>query len=81
MACPFGAIELYPVIKKGEFIMQADSDEIKQAASKCDMCMDNPMGPACVRACKAEALRIVHVEPEQEVKRIKAARILEQLKD
>lgn len=50
-------------------------------ASKCDLCFDNAKGPACVRACKQEALRIVELQDENEAKQEKAAQILNTIKD
>lgn len=43
MACPFGAIE-ETYIKN------------KNAVSKCDLCVENKDGQACVRACPTKAL-------------------------
>ncbi len=80
MACPFGAIEILPSVRNGFIEKQPDSDDNRKIASKCDCCIDNPKGPACVRACKQEALRIVELKEETDNKRQKAARILSGIK-
>lgn len=50
MVCPFGAIHITTVRVNGR---------IKRAASKCDLCVDRPDGPACVEACPTKAIRLV----------------------
>jgi carbon-monoxide dehydrogenase iron sulfur subunit len=49
MVCPFGAIRVSTV--------QVD-DRTKRAATKCDLCVDLPAGPACVEACPTKALSL-----------------------
>lgn len=49
MVCPFGAIHISAVQVNGK---------IKRAATKCDLCVDRPGGPACVEACPTQALRL-----------------------
>lgn len=44
--------------------------------SKCDLCIGNEDGPACVRACPHQALRYVDPEKEREAKSIRAAQAL-----
>lgn len=73
MACPFGAIELYPLFEDGEKTAKIDSDEARMAAYKCDLCMDRPGGPACVETCPHKALRLVSIEEDTDDKLIKAA--------
>lgn len=72
LACPFGAIDLYEVYKDGCPVMQVGGEEAQKAASKCDLCMGNPDGPACVRACPNEALRLVDAIEEKKLKNKKA---------
>jgi Fe-S-cluster-containing hydrogenase component 2 len=50
MVCPFGAIHITTVRVNGR---------IKRAASKCDLCVDRPDGPACVEACPTKAIQLV----------------------
>ncbi|UIJ39519.1 4Fe-4S dicluster domain-containing protein (plasmid) [Desulfobaculum bizertense] len=68
VACPFGAMELMPVFKKGEPVMQRtlksnDGEKTvpcqSYVARKCDMCRGTGHGPACVDVCPREALQIV----------------------
>ena len=73
MACPFGAIELYPMFEDGEKIDKLDTEETRMAAYKCDLCMDRPEGPICVEACPHHALRLVTIEDDTDEKLVKAA--------
>ncbi|MDO5410357.1 MAG: 4Fe-4S dicluster domain-containing protein [Lachnospiraceae bacterium] len=71
-ACPFGAIDLKIVTG----MTQADGSE-KKTANKCDVCHNIPGGPACVRVCPTQALRLVTEEElndDAQKKRMEAAR-------
>lgn len=74
-ACPFGAIALLPYAKDGKLVAQA-MGETKVFASKCDLCAGVEGGPACVRVCPHQALRLVDPEAEAEAKKVKAAEAL-----
>ncbi len=74
-ACPFGAIALLPVSRNGKVVAQVGG-ETRVYASKCDLCEGIPEGPACVRVCPHEALRLVDPEAEREEKNIRAAQTL-----
>jgi Fe-S-cluster-containing hydrogenase component 2 len=50
MVCPFGAVHVSN---------QAVNSKTKRAATKCDLCVDRPEGPACVEACPTGALTLV----------------------
>ncbi|MDR1084202.1 MAG: 4Fe-4S dicluster domain-containing protein [Deltaproteobacteria bacterium] len=76
VACPFGAITLLPYYDKGKPVKQVGSDENKVAASKCDLCIDDPDGPACVRVCPNEALSVSDVNEDRKKKNIAAAEAL-----
>ena len=76
MACPFGAITLLPFYVGGRPVPQPDSDEGKVAASKCDLCYEDAQGPACVRACPNEALRLTDIDEDRKRKNIAAAEAL-----
>jgi electron transport protein HydN len=74
IACPFGAIELAATYKEGKPVLQnlliLDSEEEvthKQSvvASKCDLCIERPNGPACIEACPRQALIQVNVKMEK----------------
>lgn len=75
MACPFGAISLLPLSRKGAVLKQVDGACVK-AASKCDLCAGIEGGPACVRVCPNDALRFVDPEADAAAKQIKAAESL-----
>lgn len=69
--CPFGAIDLKPVgsTKDGE-------EPACLKANKCDLCKDNPEGPACVRVCPTGALKVVESEEIEETAADRRARAL-----
>lgn len=73
MACPFGAISILPVHKNGKPVAQVGTEEPKKAASKCDLCAEIEGGPACVRVCPNQALRLVKPDEEREYKQLQAA--------
>lgn len=76
LACPFGAIDLFEVYKDCKPVLQQDDSSVAKAASKCDLCMDNPNGPACVRVCPNDALRLVDPSDEKQAKNQKAVQAL-----
>lgn len=76
LACPFGAIAILPVAAGGSTITQPGSDLPQKAAFKCDLCQGIEGGPACVRACPNQALRIVDPDAERQAKNLKAAESL-----
>lgn len=76
MACPFGAIDLVPVYKNGEALLQpilkmeTDGDIVEKewlVASKCDLCAKQETGPACIEVCPEKALELIR--PKQDKKR------------
>ncbi len=76
MACPFGAIELLPIAKKGKAVMQINCDEERKAAFKCDLCSGTEDGPACVKACPHEILKLIDLADDRKQKNLKAAMAL-----
>lgn len=46
MVCPFGAIKLV-------------EHEGRVFAQKCNLCLDHPEGPSCIRVCTTDAISIV----------------------
>ncbi|QIQ20774.1 4Fe-4S dicluster domain-containing protein [Zophobihabitans entericus] len=64
IACPFGAMTV--VTQELEI---AGTTQYQSQAIKCDLCPDNPTGPACVSVCPTHALRLV--EPKSIEKLIK----------
>ena len=81
-ACTKGAISridhqvIVDAEKDGRLVAQAMSSEPKVFASKCDLCEGIEGGPACVRVCPHQALRLVDPEAEREEKNIRAAEAL-----
>ena len=45
----------------GSFILDEGSNSTIVKATKCDLCVDQPGGPACQRACPNDALRRVNM--------------------
>jgi electron transport protein HydN len=76
LACPFGAVSLLPYYVAGLQVPQPGGEGGKVAASKCDLCFEHPQGPACVRCCPNEALRLTDVNAERKTKNIAAAEAL-----
>jgi electron transport protein HydN len=56
-ACPFGAIQMVTLGSA----RNADGAP-RSVANKCDLCQDQPKGPACLRVCPTAALRLVKEE-------------------
>jgi electron transport protein HydN len=76
LACPFGAVALMPSYTGGVQAQQADGQTGTVAASKCDLCFEDPKGPSCVRNCPNEALRLTDIDAERKQKNIAAAEAL-----
>lgn len=82
MACPFGAIDLVPVYKEGEPVVQTglkadDQDGLVEkelvVASKCDLCGGRDNGPACVEACPEKALEVILPHKAKKKRNVEAA--------
>ncbi len=59
-SCPYENIRLVEIRdKRDKPIVDPDSEKPIMKATKCDLCITNPGGPACVRACPHDALRRV----------------------
>ncbi len=55
--CPYNAIRMVePRSKEGAFLVDQQANPILKA-TKCDFCVEQNGGPACVRACPHDALR------------------------
>lgn len=56
-SCPYGNIRMVELCEDdGSSIVDETSRAPIQRATKCDLCVDNFGGPACVRACPQDAL-------------------------
>ena len=53
-ACPFGVIDMIAQVGT----KQNDGSR-RVVANKCDLCVGTGNGPACVRVCPTEALKLV----------------------
>jgi electron transport protein HydN len=90
IACPFGAIDLVPIYKDGEPVIQnglkADCEDgmVEKelvVASKCDLCVSRDNGPACVEACPEKALEIMLPQKDKKKRNVEAAlNLLESVK-
>lgn len=57
IACPFGAMKV--VTTELEFDQEKGSEIYQTQALKCDLCIDNPNGPACIAVCPTQTLTLV----------------------
>jgi Fe-S-cluster-containing dehydrogenase component/CRP-like cAMP-binding protein len=56
-SCPYDNIQMVQIRDhRGEFIVDQETQTPILKASKCDLCLDQLGGPACVRACPHDAL-------------------------
>ena len=56
--CPYNNIRMVEIRDGGgNFILDDDTSKPIVKATKCDLCLDQPGGPACQRACPHDALR------------------------
>lgn len=59
-SCPYGNIRMVEVRNQsGDFVHNDATGAPVQKATKCDLCIDQPGGPACQRACPHDALERV----------------------
>jgi Fe-S-cluster-containing dehydrogenase component/CRP-like cAMP-binding protein len=55
--CPYDNIRMVEIRDdKGDFILDEAAGTTVMKATKCDLCLDQPGGPACQRACPHDAL-------------------------
>jgi electron transport protein HydN len=82
LACPFGAIDLVPKYKNGQIVTQnvlmseTDHGLVEKEvmlAHKCDLCVDQPNGPACIRVCPEKALELIIPKQIKRERNIEAA--------
>ena len=61
--CPYDNIRMVEIRdENGEFIRDEATNSTIAKASKCDLCADQPGGPACQRACPHDALYRVNMD-------------------
>ncbi|VAX30706.1 hypothetical protein MNBD_NITROSPINAE05-291 [hydrothermal vent metagenome] len=67
-SCPYSNIQMVEINdKKGNPILEFETHRPVLKATKCDLCIDQQGGPACIRACSQNALHRVdfhNVRPE-----------------
>lgn len=64
-SCPYDNIRLVEIADQaGRPIMDPDTGMPIRKATKCDLCAEQPSGPACVRACPHDALERVDFRNE-----------------
>jgi len=55
--CPYDNIRMVDIRdKSGNFVLDENTNAPIMKATKCDLCFDQPGGPACQRACPHDAL-------------------------
>lgn len=58
--CPYDAIRMVEIRdSQGQFVVDEKNRRPLTQATKCDLCIDQPGGPACQQACAHEALQRV----------------------
>lgn len=56
-SCPYNNIRMVPIRNEaGEYLLDQDTNVPISKATKCDLCANQPGGPACQRACPHDAL-------------------------
>ena len=87
LICPFGAIDIKPLVVADRIVqqtgLQADG-EAKEVfvTQKCDLCQNRAQGPACMEVCPGEAFLLVDealLKTTQAKKRICAVREISKL--
>lgn len=82
MVCPFGAMDLVPKYKDGQIVTQnvlmsetedGISEKEVMLAHKCDLCVDQTNGPACIRACSQKALKLIIPRQVKRKRNVEAA--------
>lgn len=57
-SCPYQNIRMVPIVNaQGASILDPLTNRPMQKATKCDLCSEQPSGPACQMACSHDALR------------------------
>ena len=65
-SCPYNNIRLVEIRdQKGTPLRDPGTQKPISKATKCDLCANNPGGPACVRACPHDALKRVNFQGEE----------------
>jgi Fe-S-cluster-containing dehydrogenase component/CRP-like cAMP-binding protein len=60
--CPYDNIRMVDIRdENGRFILNQATGSPVMKATKCDLCIDQPGGPACQRACPHDALVRIHM--------------------
>jgi electron transport protein HydN len=59
IACPFGAIEIIEMPIRQQNLGPLNVKSAVSVAHKCDVCIDVPEGPACVRVCPTKAVFLI----------------------
>ena len=66
--CPYDNIRMVEIRDdKGAFIIDEATNHPIVKATKCDLCIDQPGGPACERACPHDALKRMHMGSSPEL--------------
>lgn len=66
--CPYHNIQMVEVNdRKGNPLMKSDGALPVVKATKCDLCVEQPSGPACQRACPHDALSRIDISTPSEV--------------
>jgi Fe-S-cluster-containing dehydrogenase component len=65
-SCPYDAIRMVEIRDaQGRFLLDQKTHAPVLKATKCDLCIDQPSGPACERACPHSALKRLDMRDER----------------
>jgi electron transport protein HydN len=58
LACPYGVMQVVALPEAANPAVRS-ARAARAQALKCDLCIDNPRGPACISACPTKALHLL----------------------
>lgn len=60
--CPYNAIRMVEARdRSGGLLIDQERNQPIQKATKCDLCVEQPSGPACERACPHDAMKRINL--------------------
>jgi len=67
-SCPYDNIRMVEIRdQNGDFIVDQETQAPIVKATKCDLCLQQPGGPACQRACPHDALKRIDLRDREQL--------------
>jgi len=67
-SCPYDNIRMVEIRdQNGDFIVDQETQAPIVKATKCDLCLEQPGGPACQRACPHDALQRIDLRDREQL--------------